>query len=130
VGAARGADGRARPAGQHDGRVARRVTAVSPTTVRFSVSVIESGGAVVPPLESAPVAAGAWHHVLASLSAPNLRLWVDGARTEIDSVSPVDAAFDTLRLGGDYAGLLDEVWIAQTPFTTDEAVLQRYCPAP
>jgi hypothetical protein len=110
-----------------DGAVALRVAAVSQTTVRFSISI---GDATV---SSAVVAANAWHHVLASLSPPTLRLWVDGARTEI-ATGPLATppALDALRLGGDgataYQGSLDELWLAQTAITSDEAALARYCP--
>jgi hypothetical protein len=82
---------------------------------------------------SAAVDASAWHHVLASLQAPTLRLWVDGARTEAADVQPATPiALDALRLGGDaataYDGALDELWVAQTAITSDEPALARYCP--
>jgi len=117
-----------------DGAVALRVTATSPTTVQFAISINEGGAAgQVRTAVSASVAAGAWHHVLASLQAPTLRLWVDGARTEAGSVQlGAPPALDALRLGGDaggaYDGALDEVWLAQTAITTDDAALARYCP--
>ena len=61
-----------------------------------------------------------------------LRLWVDGARTEAAGVGGTAAAFDAVRLGGSgataYDGALDEVWLAQTAITADEAALVRYCP--
>jgi hypothetical protein len=110
-----------------DGGVALRVTAASPTTVVFSISI---GGATV---SSAPVAANAWHDVLASLHQPSLRLWVDGVRTEVDTVQlAAPPALDAVQLGGTGAaafdGALDEVWIAQTAITADEPALARYCP--
>jgi hypothetical protein len=117
-----------------DGRVALRVTAASPTTVQFSIAIVEGGPAGMTRVaSSAPVAAGAWHHVLASLQAPALRLWVDGVRTEVDSVTlATPPALDALRLGGNaataYDGALDEVWLAQTAITSDEPALARYCP--
>ncbi|MEO8701960.1 MAG: LamG domain-containing protein [Kofleriaceae bacterium] len=117
-----------------DGRVAVRVTAASPTTVRFSASIVETGaGAMTRTVTSAAVPAGAWHHVLVSLSEPTLRLWVDGVRVEVATVAlGTPVAFDTLRLGGDaataYSGSLDEVWLAQTAITADEPALARYCP--
>jgi len=40
--------------------------------------------------------------------------------------APPDLA--AVRLGGDYDGLLDEVWIAQAAIADDEAALGRYCP--
>ncbi|HEY6179155.1 MAG TPA: LamG-like jellyroll fold domain-containing protein, partial [Kofleriaceae bacterium] len=78
-------------------------------------------------------AAGAWHHVLASLQAPALRLWVDGVRTDAAGVAAgVPEAFDAVRIGGAaataYDGALDEIWLAQTAITADEAALARYCP--
>jgi hypothetical protein len=117
-----------------DGRVALRVTADSPTTVVFSITIVESGlGGMVRTVSSGSVAAGAWHHVLASLQEPALRLWIDGVRTEITTVHPNTApALDSIRLGGNaaaaYNGSLDEIWLAQTAITTDEAALARYCP--
>jgi Concanavalin A-like lectin/glucanases superfamily len=117
-----------------DGRVALRVTATSPTTVRFSIAIGEAGAAGATKLAtSATVAAGAWHHVLASLQQPTLWLWVDGARTEIAEVQLASPpALDALRVGGAaataYDGALDELWIAQTAITGAEAALARYCP--
>lgn len=117
-----------------DGRVALRVAAASPTTVRFSIEIAEGGaGGQTRVASSAAVAAGAWHHVLASLQAPALRLWVDGVRAEVDTVQlATPPALDALRLGGNaataYDGALDEVWLAQTAITGDEPALARYCP--
>lgn len=117
-----------------DGRIALRTTAASPTTVQFSIAIAESGMAgQIRVATSAAVAAGAWHHVLVSLHQPTLRLWVDGARTEAGMVAlGASLALDALRLGGSaaaaYDGALDEVWIAQTAITDDEAALGRYCP--
>jgi hypothetical protein len=116
-----------------DGRVALRVTAASPTTVRFSITIVEGGMAKSDVVTSAPVAAGQWHHVLASLAEPTLFLWIDGVRVQANNVHPgTPPALDSLRLGGGggtaYSGLLDEVWIAQTAITTDDAALARYCP--
>src|SRR6185436_6308760 len=71
-----------------DGRVALRVTAASPTTVQFSIAIAESGmGGMTRVATSAAVTAGAWHHVLLSLQQPALRLWVDGAHTEVGMVA-------------------------------------------
>jgi hypothetical protein len=120
-----------------DGRVALRVTAASPTLVQFSIAVTDGGpGGATHTATSAAVAAGAWHHVLVSLQpsgpAPALRLWVDGARTEVDGVAPGPLALDAVRLGGSaaaaYDGALDEIWLAQTAITSDDAALARYCP--
>jgi hypothetical protein len=118
-----------------DGRVALRVTAVSPTMVQFSISVTDGGpGGATHTASSAAVAADAWHHVLASIQAsaqaPALRLWVDGARTDA-GVAAGALALDAVRLGGAaaaYDGALDEVWLAQTAITSDDAALARYCP--
>jgi len=117
-----------------DGRIALRVTAISPTTVRFSIAVAEGGaGGQTRTVASAVVAAGAWHHVLASLQGPALRLWVDGVRTEVAGVQlATPLAPGALRLGGAaataYDGVLDEIWLAQTAISDDEAALARYCP--
>jgi Concanavalin A-like lectin/glucanases superfamily len=110
------------------------VTAVSPTTVRFSIAIAEDrAGKQARIATSAAVAAGAWHHVLASLRAPKLRLWVDGVRTEAANVKlATPLALGSLRLGGGattaYDGALDEIWVAQTAITGDDAALARYCP--
>jgi len=117
-----------------DGRVALRVTAASPTAVQFSISIAEGGAAgQTRTVTSAAVAAGTWHHVLASLQQPALRLWVDGARTDLATVQlATPPALDALRLGGEgvtaYDGALDEIFVAQTAITGDEAALARYCP--
>ncbi len=110
-----------------DGLMSLRVAAASPTTVRYSIVI--DGNAV----SSGVVAAGDWHHVIASLDQPNLRLWVDGVRTDV-AIAPLAAppTLGSLRLGGTaataYSGALDEVWLAQTAIATDEAALARYCP--
>jgi hypothetical protein len=115
-----------------DGRVVLRVTGASPTTVKLSIAVVEGGtGGMTRTVSSTAVAAGAWHHVIASLQQPTLRLWVDGVRSEIATVQlGPPLAFDALQLGGaaGFDGALDEVWIAQTAITDDEAALARYCP--
>ena len=107
-----------------DGRAALRLLPISATQVRYILTIANQT------VMSAPVAGGAWPHVLASFSAPSLRLWVDGVRTEADNVTlgsqPV--ALDNLILGATYGGSLDEVWIAQTAITTDDAARARYCP--
>jgi hypothetical protein len=109
-----------------DERLALRVAAASPSTVRFTIAVVE--GAVGRSVSSAAVSAGAWHHVLVSLQPPALRLWVDGVRTEVGSVNLMTpVALGALRLGGTYDGALDEVWIAQTS-TAGEEALARFCP--
>ena len=116
-----------------DGRVALRVAAASATTVRFSISIHEGEGGVIRTVTSGTVAASAWHHVIASLQQPALRLWIDGARSELATVElTAPLALDALRLGGDgaaaYDGALDEIWLSQTAITADEPALARYCP--
>lgn len=109
-----------------DNRFAVRVT-TSGSTVQFAVSAVETGG-VTHTVMSAPVAAGAWHHVLVSLSEPTLRLWVDGARTEIGDTRIGGASLGTLRLGGNYGGSLDEVYVSGTAIGDDETARGRFCP--
>lgn len=106
----------------------------SPTAVRFSIVIAEDTRLrQMRTVSSVTVDAGAWHHVLASLQEPMLRLWVDGVRTELADLQ-LDAplGLDVLRLGGDgataYDGALDEIWITQTAIASDDAVLARYCP--
>ena len=103
-----------------DGRAAIRVAAVSPTTVRFTATI---GGTAT----SAAVAAGAWHHVIASKTGSTVRLWVDGVRTEASGGGQAPS-LDAIQLGGNYSGSIDEVWIAQTAIADDESALARYCP--
>ena len=117
-----------------DGRIALRVAAASPTTVQFSIAIAEGGPAgMTRVVTSAAYTAGLWQHVIASLQQPALRLWIDGTRSEIDTVAlAAPLALDSLRLGGmgpaAYDGALDEVWVAQTAITADEAARTRYCP--
>ena len=115
-----------------DDRVVVRVAAASPTLVRFSATIAENGnGNSLETVTSQTVAAGAWHHVLVSLQQPMLWMWVDGVRTQNDDARP-NTPFDfaDLRLGGAaaFGGMIDELWIAQTPIITDEAALTRFCP--
>lgn len=113
-----------------DGHVALRV-ATAGTAVQFSAAVTDAGGQGAT-ATSAGVAAGAWHHVLASLQGGTLHLWVDGVRTDAAGAPAGAPALDALRLGGDaasaYDGALDEVWLSQTAIATDDAALARYCP--
>ncbi len=111
-----------------DGRVVIAVTAATPSTVTFTVTTMIGNKTFA--TTSAPVASGAWHHVLASLQIPGLRLWVDGVLTSVNNVaSGSSPAFDSIQLGGTYDGALDEVWLAQTAITANEDALARYCPA-
>jgi hypothetical protein len=113
-----------------DGHVALRV-ATAGTAVQFSAAVTDAGGGGAT-ATSASVAAGAWHHVLASLQGGTLHLWVDGARTDAAGAPGGAPALDALRLGGDaasaYDGALDEVWLSQAAIAGDDAALARYCP--
>ena len=92
-----------------DGRLQIRVTGGT----QISVSVVDSGGAASFTATSSALAAGAWHHVVASLAEPTLRLWVDGARFESGGVS-LDGAisFDVMRIGDGVVGTVDEVRVA------------------
>ena len=113
-----------------DGRVVASVTADSPSLVHFSFTL---GLATPQTVASASVAAGAWHHVLVSFADPSMRMWVDGTRTELDTVTPTTAfALDSITLGGAtataYSGTLDEVWLAETAITADADARARYCP--
>jgi hypothetical protein len=113
-----------------DGHVALRV-ATAGAAVQFSATVTDAGGQGAT-ATSASVAAGAWHHVLASLQGGTLHLWVDGARTDAAGAPGGAPALDALRLGGDaasaYDGALDEVWLSQAAIAGDDAALARYCP--
>jgi hypothetical protein len=112
-----------------DGRLALRVSGQGATQVRISATVVEAAGAQSFTATSGPAAAGAWHHVIVSLQEPALRLWVDGDRAEVAGVAlgaPPDLA--AVRIGGNYDGLLDEIWIGQAPIGDEESALGRYCP--
>ena len=86
--------------------------------------VAQVGSATV---TSAAAAGSTWHHVIVSFTQPSLRLWVDGVRTEVDNVSPMmPIAMDSLTISG--TATVDEVWLAQTAITTDDAARARYCP--
>lgn len=105
--------------------LAVRVQTETASTVRISVTV-GSKSAV-----SAPVAAGTWHHVVASQTAGTLRLWVDGVRTEVAGATD-PFALDAITLGGSaagaFSGAIDEVWVGQAGTAMDESALVRYCP--
>jgi hypothetical protein len=105
-----------------DGHAAIAFASQGSNQVRFSATF--AGGTI----NSAPVAAGAWHHVVMSYSEPSLRLWVDGVRTEADNVMTggMPPSLDSLTLSG--PGSLDEVKVSQTAATTDDAALADYCP--
>ena len=117
-----------------DARVSVKVVADSPTTVHFTFAIVETGpGGMTRSVASAAVAAGAWHYVVASLAEPSLYLWVDGVRTTFAGAHPNTAlALDSLVVGGNmataYSGSLDELWLAETAFTTDDGALAGYCP--
>jgi hypothetical protein len=66
--------------------------------------------------------------VLASFDGSSLRLWVDGVRTENDNGPATQTSLDSLLIGANYSGTLDEIWIAQSAITTDDAARARYCP--
>jgi hypothetical protein len=107
-----------------DNRAGLRMVAAAAGQVRFAITVANQT------LLSAAVPAGQWHHVLASFSEPSLKLWVDGVRTELDTVtlSGVPVSLDSIVVGGSYGGSLDEVWIAQSAIADDNSALDRYCP--
>ena len=107
-----------------DGALAVRAAGAGGNVV-FSASVGNRS------VSSAAVPAGQWHHVVVSVDPPQLRLWVDGVRTEVGGANDT-FSLAQLRLGGmtsaSYSGVLDEVWVSQGAITTDEPALQRYCP--
>ncbi len=108
-----------------DGRLQIRVTGGT----QISVVVVEAGGSASYAATSGAVAAGGWHHVVASLGEPTLRLWVDGTRYESGGVSlggPV--SFDVIRIGDGVVGTIDEVRVGSTATTTDDAALGAFCP--
>jgi len=111
-----------------DSRIALRVMQDSASTIRF-VATMTAGNGVMYTVASAPVAAGAWHWVLVTLQEPSLRLWVDGAASSAGDVRlGMRPDLASLRLGGNYGGALDEVFISQSATVGDEAALSRYCP--
>lgn len=76
---------------------------------------------------SAIVAENVWHHIIVTRSGGTLRLWVDGARTDVASAAA--STFATITLGGGlYSGAVDEVYVAATGIADDEAALARWCP--
>jgi hypothetical protein len=111
-----------------DSRVAVRVTADSATTVRYSATVVDANS-VMHTVTSVSYPAADWHQVVVSLSEPALRLWVDGDRTEIaDARMGMPPSLDAVRLGGNFGGSLDDVWVGTGATTTDAPVLASYCP--
>ncbi len=107
-----------------DGRVALRVLGDTASTVKFQATVAGTS------TTSVPVAVGVWHRILVAVQEPTLRLWVDGARTDAGNLAlGTPVALDSIRLGGgSFGGLIDEVWVAPSAITSDEASLARYCP--
>ncbi len=111
-----------------DSRVVIRVMQDSASAVRF-VATLTEGNGVMHTLASAPVAAGTWHWVLVTLQEPTMRLWVDGAASSAGDVSlGARPDLSSIRLGGNYGGALDEVFVSQTATPGDEDALARYCP--
>jgi len=111
-----------------DDRITIRVQTTSATTVKYTI-VVADAASVEAIATSADVTAGAWHHVVASLAEPTLRLWVDGVRTQTADVALGGGPLlDTARLGDGYTGSIDEVWVAQTAVTTDDDARGRFCP--
>lgn len=115
-----------------DGVLALRSVPDTASTVKISVVLAQSGPASKT-LTSAAVAAGAWHHVVVAMSAPDLRMWVDGVRTEVAGVKAGSApVLDAIRLGGDaataFSGQLDEVRVSTVAAATDDDALGAYCP--
>jgi hypothetical protein len=111
-----------------DNRVFIRVMQDSATSVRFIATLVDSSS-VMHTLISAPVAASAWHWVLVTLQEPTMRLWVDGVvATANDVTLGIAPDLSTIRLGGNYGGALDEVFISGVATPGDEEALNRYCP--
>ncbi len=110
-----------------DRRFAVYVSQVTATTVAFSVTV--SAGLDRYTVTSPPVPAGEWHWVLVTVNEPRLRLRVDGTTTTTTDIRLTPRLrIDDLRLGGNFGGALDEVYVGQTAFMTDDVALARYCP--
>lgn len=111
-----------------DGRTLLRVTSVGTNTVQFSATLVGASD-VRYTVSSVAVTTDAWHHVLVSFEEPMMRLWVDGDRTDRDDARPGTApTLDAFRLGGNYGGVVDEVWVSTTAITSDETALSRFCP--
>ena len=111
-----------------DSRVVIRVMQETAATVRFVATMTEGNG-VMHTLASAPVAAGTWHWVLVTLQEPTMRLWVDGAASSAGDVSlGTRPDLSSIRLGGNFGGALDEVFVSPAAAPGDEDALVRYCP--
>ena len=110
-----------------DSRIALQVEAGS-STVRIAYTVVDGAG-TGHTVTSPDVAVGEWHHVLASFEEPAMHLWVDGVVEGATGVAAgATIAGDSFVVGGGYAGDLDELYLAESAITTDEAALPRYCP--
>ncbi len=107
-----------------DGVFSLRVMQESGSTVRFIGTVTGSGG-VMYSVTSAPYSASAWHLVALSQTNNTLTLYVDGDVFAV-SMMRTEVSLDTLRVGGNFGGSLDEIWVATAPY---ENPLARYCPA-
>jgi hypothetical protein len=104
-----------------DGHIALRVL----DGVRFAFSISDGGPAQT--VTSATVAAGQWHHVIATFDEPALHLWVDGVRVDDTASVATPPSLDTV-LFGPFPGDLDDVYVTETPISTDGDALPRYCP--
>jgi len=73
-------------------------------------------------IDSYPVAAEARQRFVTALRAG------ETGQASVVAEADVALALDSLRLGGNYGGVLDEVWVSRTAITTDDLALGRYCP--
>jgi hypothetical protein len=107
-----------------DGRYALRVT-LDGGSVRFSGTVTDSAG-LMTTVTSDLVAASTWHMIALSQTPSLLTLLVDGVVTSM-TLARTEITFDVLRVGGTFGGLVDEIWIATTAYTSADE-LPRFCP--
>lgn len=106
-----------------DGRLGLHVEQATSSTVRFVVTSVDGQG-VTTRAASSPYPANAWHLVAVSLSPIAAGVIVDGD-VFMQQVSRNDVTVDTLRIGGTFGGVLDEIWVATAGYAD---ALARYCP--
>jgi hypothetical protein len=104
-----------------DGRFALRGT-VEGSNVRFTATVTGTDG-VMQVMTSELYPAGAWYLVAIAASENGQVLVVNGDRYE-NTIPRIEFAIDSLRIGGGYGGLIDEVWVSAFGYDP----LPRYCP--
>lgn len=98
---------------------------------RFNYEITTAAGGTVL-LSSPPVPANVWYYLVATYTGTTMRLYLNGAQVDTDTLSYAGSPFNmgTLILspnGDTVQGDMDEVFMGNMAFTATD-VLTRYCP--